>query len=131
MKIINFFIIALFLFSTLNYSQEKPQGKKITVSGKVVSKNSNQPLEYTSISLLNIKSNKVTAGGITNEKGEFNFVASPGNYNIKIDFISFKLLEINNKSITENINLGTILLEEDSKQIEEVVVFSYGFIIDF
>jgi len=124
MKIINFFIIALFLFSTLNYSQEKPQGKKITVSGKVVSKNSNQPLEYTSISLLNIKSNKVTAGGITNEKGEFNFVASPGNYNIKIDFISFKLLEINNKSITENINLGTILLEEDSKQIEEVVVRS-------
>src|SRR5690606_21181733 len=37
-------------------------------------------------------------------------------------FISFEANEINNKSITQNTNLGTIFLADGSKQLDEVVV---------
>lgn len=119
-----FFTVALIFTSFLNYSQEKQQSQKVKVSGKVVDKISNQPLEYTSVSLTNTLTNKVTAGGITDDKGNFSFDASPGTYDIKVDFISFKPLEIKGKVITGTTNLGTITLQEDSKQIEEVVIRS-------
>ena len=116
------FAIALLFNSFLNYSQERPQVAKIKVSGKVVDKISNQPLEYSTVSLINTKTNKVTAGGITDAKGEFNFDATPGTYNVNVEFISFKPQVISNKTISENTNLGTIALQEDITQLEDVVI---------
>jgi outer membrane receptor for ferrienterochelin and colicins len=118
------FSLLAFLTTTLFYSQEKPQGKKIIISGKIIEKDTNLPLEYTSISLLNTKSNKITAGGITNDKGDFSFEANPGNYNVKVDFISFKPLEIKDQTFTENTNLGTIKLQSDATQLQEVQIRS-------
>lgn len=123
MKNLKFFLTFALLFSAfLNYSQQKPSGKKIIISGKIIDKISKQPLEYTTISLENTVSNKITAGGITDAKGDFTFDATPGVYNIKIEFISFKPLEIKAKTITENTNLGTITLQEDATQLNEVVI---------
>jgi len=116
------FTITLFFNSFLNYSQEKPQVAKIKVSGKVIDKISNQPLEYSTVSLINTKTNKVTAGGITDAKGEFNFDATPGTYNVNVEFISFKPTLISNKTISGNTNLGTISLQEDVTQLESVVI---------
>jgi outer membrane receptor for ferrienterochelin and colicins len=118
------FSLLAFLTTTLFYSQEKPQGKKIIISGKIIEKDTNLPLEYTSISLFNTKSNKITAGGITNDKGDFSFEANPGNYNVKVDFISFKPLEIKDQTFTENTNLGTIKLQSDATQLQEVEIRS-------
>lgn len=116
------FVIAVLFNSFLNYSQERPQVAKIKVSGKVIDKNSKQPLEYSTVSLINTKNNKVTAGGITDAKGEFNFDATPGNYNVNVEFISFKPLVISNKTIADNTNLGTISLQEDITQLDDVVI---------
>lgn len=116
------FTITLLFNSFLNYSQEKPQIAKIKVSGKVIDKISNQPLEYSTVSLINSKTNKVTAGGITDAKGEFNFDATPGTYNVNVEFISFKPTLISNKTISGNTNLGTIALQEDITQLEGVVI---------
>ncbi len=125
MRKLQFIICLLLVFSTTaHYSQEKPQGKKVVVTGKIVEAGSNQPLEYTSISLVNTKSNKVTAGGITDDKGNFSFEANPGNYNVKVEFISFKPLEIKDKTITENTNLGVIKLQNDATQLQEVQIRS-------
>ena len=46
----------------------------------------------------------------------------PGIYDITIEFISFKSIEIKGKNITEKTSLGTIGLEEDASQLNEVVV---------
>ena len=116
------FTVALLFNSFLNYSQERPQVAKIKISGKVIDKFSKQPLEYSTVSLINTKNNKVTAGGITDAKGEFNFDATPGNYNVNVEFISFKPQVISNKTITENTNLGSISLEEDITQLDAVVI---------
>jgi outer membrane receptor for ferrienterochelin and colicins len=125
MKKIKFFLtLALLLSTLLNYSQQKPEGKKVRVTGKVVDKISSQPLEYSTISLVNTTTNKITAGGITDAKGDFSFDASPGTYNVKVEFISFKPLEIKGKVIKENTNLGTISLEDEATKLDEVVIRS-------
>jgi outer membrane receptor for ferrienterochelin and colicins len=125
MRKLQFALSLIFLLnSSLFFSQEKQPSKKVTVTGKIVEKDSNQPLEYTTISLVNNKTNKVTAGGITNAKGDFSFEASPGNYTVKIEFISFKPLEIKDKTITENTNLGTIALLNDATKLETVEIRS-------
>lgn len=113
----------LFIFTFIfSFSQQKPAGKKIVISGKVLEKTSNQPLEYSTLSFTNLKTNKVTAGGITDNKGDFSIEITPGSYDIKVEFISFKSLELKNKNFTENTNLGSIKLEEDATQLQEVVV---------
>jgi len=125
MKQIKLFLTLVLLMSTLfNYSQQKNNGVKVKVTGKVVEKGTNLPLEFSTISLINSTTNKVTSGGITDEKGNFNFDTNPGVYNIKVEFISFKSLEIKSKSITVDTNLGTITLQSDATQLNEVVVKS-------
>ena len=131
MKNIKFFATAvLFLISFLNYSQETIQNKKIKISGTIVDKVSNQPLEYATIAFVNSENAKLTTGGITDAKGEFNVDVTPGNYNIKAEFISFKPLEINSKKLTQNTNLGTLSLADDATQLNEVVVRSEKTTVD-
>jgi outer membrane receptor for ferrienterochelin and colicins len=127
MKNFKITLVLLFLFSGLsNFAQEgqqrPPISNKIKVTGKIVDKISNQPLEYATITLKNTKIQKALTGGITNNKGEFEADVVPGVYDITIEFISFKHIEIKGKSITEKLSLGTIVLEEDASQLNEVVV---------
>lgn len=125
MKNIKLFLtLALLLVTLLNYSQQKPNVIKVKVTGKIIEKGTNFPLEYSTISLVNTITNKITSGGITDAKGNFSFDATPGIYDVKIEFISFKPNEIKGKSIKEDTNLGTITLQDDTTQLDEVLVRS-------
>ncbi|MBF2708516.1 outer membrane beta-barrel family protein [Flavobacterium soyangense] len=117
-------ILVLLLISTLNYSQERPQAAKIKIKGTVIEKISKLPLEYATVTFTNPKFPKATTGGITNPKGEFDIDVTPGIYNIKIEFISFKPTLFTQRKLQESTNLGQISLEEDAKQLNEVVVRS-------
>ncbi|AWI25030.1 TonB-dependent receptor domain-containing protein [Flavobacterium pallidum] len=118
------FAVLLFLFFIpfINVAQQRTEGEKVKVSGKIVEKGTTIPMEYTTITLQNTANPKIVTGGITNEKGEFNFEVSAGTYDIKIEFISFKPFEIKQKAITENTNLGTISLEPDATLLNEVEI---------
>lgn len=123
MKKIKFYLtLSLLLATLINYSQKRSEGIKIKIAGKVTEKGTTLPLEYSTISLVNIVNNKVSAGGITNAMGDFNFDATPGVYNIKVEFISFKSIEIKGKSLTSDTNLGTITLQPDATQLKDVVI---------
>ncbi|OUL64058.1 outer membrane beta-barrel family protein [Flavobacterium sp. AJR] len=117
-------IMLVCLFTSMLSFAQQPEGQraKVKVTGKVVEKTTNQPLEYATITLVNTKNPKALAGGITNNKGEFSVDAVPGVYDIKIEFISFKVIEIKQKNIAENTNLGQFALSEDANQLNEVVV---------
>ncbi|UQD57325.1 TonB-dependent receptor [Flavobacterium sp. K5-23] len=123
-KRMKFVVTLTFLFTFLcNFAQSGPPAKeKIRITGKVIDKISNQPLEYATITLINPKNPKAIAGGITNPKGEFDVEAFPGVYSIKIEFISFKPTEIKQQIIQKSINLGTIALVEDAQLLNEVVI---------
>ena len=93
-------ILVLFFTSLINFAQEAPQAKsKVKISGKVIEKVSKQPLEYATITFKDPTNPKALSGGITNAKGEFDIAVLPGVYNITIEFISFKAIEIKQKNI--------------------------------
>jgi outer membrane receptor protein involved in Fe transport len=104
------------------FSQQGQPGKKIKVTGKVVEKNSSQPLEYATIVLQSTQKSDVISGGITNAKGEFDIEVIAGTYDIRVEFISFRTVEIKQQAILENTNLGTIGLVDETTQLGEVVL---------
>ena len=118
----NFALLLFFFVSSIVFAQ-RPESKKITISGKVIEKESNQPLEYATIIFENVKT-KELSGGITDEKGIFKFDISAGNYNVRAEFISFKNVSIAQKQFTSNTDLGTIAMEADATQFEDVVVIA-------
>ncbi len=112
----------LLLFLLFSLTSLLAQEKKITLSGKIIEKSSSLPLEYATITFKNPNTKQVASGGITNNKGEFTITIMPGNYDVKYEFISFKTIEIKDKTFTTNTNLGTISLEDDAKQLETVEI---------
>jgi len=119
MKKLILITLALLVSVTVFGQQKGPA--KYSITGKVYDKETNQPLEYSTIIVQPVKGKKVS-GGITNQKGEFEVEVPDGEYNITIEFLSFQSHLIKNKKISSNTNLGTIKLEEDSQTLKEVEI---------
>ncbi|PRZ27796.1 outer membrane beta-barrel family protein [Flavobacterium granuli] len=118
-----FFSISLLFTFLMSFAQQNaPSKERIKITGTVIEKISKQPLEYATVTFINSKNPKAIAGGITNAKGEFAIDVISGVYDIKIEFISFKLNEIKQKNLQSSTNLGKIALEEDAAQLNEVII---------
>lgn len=115
-------VLSFLLLTTTLFAQENPERKKIKITGTIIEKTTKQPLEHATITLINTRNPKSIGGGITNAKGEFEIEISAGTYTVKAEFISFKATEIQNKSFTEDTNLGAIALEEDAQMLDAVNV---------
>ncbi len=119
-KTIVFIILFWFPFSI---NAQQPSFQKFRISGKIIDKDTQQPLEYATIVLTSLRSKKVT-GGLTDGNGEFDIEVNRGMYNISVEFISFNTHYIPNKRITENINFGTIVLSVDRETLDEVEIIA-------
>ncbi|OWP84385.1 TonB-dependent receptor [Flavobacterium davisii] len=124
-----FFLFFAFSIISIN-AQEKTFLKKITITGKLVDKTTQQPLEYATITVINPTTNKPVNGAITDLKGEFTFQNVSGNFILKYEYLSFKTLISNSKLYNENLNVGIISLEPDAKTLSEVVVRSERTTVD-
>lgn len=111
-------LICLFSISAI-IAQRPAQAKTFSVSGKVIDKDTKEPLEYATVVLKNIKDNKLS-GGITDGKGEFFIKIAGGTYDISVEFISFKTVNFKNTTIDKDIKLGTVILSEDGQVLDEV-----------
>ncbi|MFD0992150.1 TonB-dependent receptor domain-containing protein [Tenacibaculum geojense] len=119
-------LIVFALCIQLTYAQRpqsKAKGSNITISGKVLEAKSKQPLEYATLVLTNTETQRVL-GGVTNMQGEFSVDAPAGTYDMKVEFIGFKTKPLAQKTIVENLNLGTILLSEDLETLDEVEIIA-------
>jgi len=110
------------MLSLLGFSQEKPVAKKVKVTGKVIDKTTNQPLEYTTVTFQNPQNPSDITGGITDAKGEFEFNINAGVYDVKIEFISFKVIEMKARNLQQDTNLGSFALVEDATMLNAVEV---------
>src|SRR5690606_22122890 len=99
------------------------QPSNVKLSGKVVEKSTNQPLEYSVIYIKNTQNSSSVFGGTTDVDGAFSIDVPPGNYEVRIDFMSFKPYE-STLTIQGNTNLGTITLETDAQLIEGVEIIA-------
>tara|TARA_R110002020_G_scaffold114593_4_gene263680 strand:+ start:77261 stop:79690 length:2430 start_codon:yes stop_codon:yes gene_type:complete len=95
---------------------------KIIVTGKILQKETNTPLEYATVSFAETGQPNPTYGGITDEYGFFSIELEKGTYTIKIEFIGFKPFFLDNKKIEDDLDLGILYLSEDAQSLSEVVV---------
>ena len=117
----SFIILLALMVANLSFAQQS-EIRKVKVSGKVIDKVTTQPLEYTTITFVEVGNPSAVSGGITDAKGVFNFDIKTGTYDIKIEFISFKPVEIKNRSIQNDVNLGTFSLVEDATLLQAVEI---------
>lgn len=97
--------------------------QKYEITGNVIDQETNQPLEYATIVLRPTNGGNVD-GGLTDANGNFKIDVKKGTYNISVEFISFKSYRLPNKNINSDLNLGKIVLEADSKALDEVEIIA-------
>lgn len=116
--------VALLLFgiSLAAYSQgpNNTNFRKIKIEGIVVDKETQEPLEYATISLLNERFPERIQGGITDAQGKFNLEVFPGKYNITLEYIGFDKITLKDKLISANQNFGTFELEIAAESLNEI-----------
>lgn len=117
-----FFLLVLLLTVPVLNAQDRPTAQRVKVTGTVLDKVSRSPLEYTTITMIDPDRPASVSGGMADAAGKFSFDVIPGNYNIRIEFISFKAIDIQNRQITSDTNLGTFYLEEDATLLNEVEI---------
>ena len=117
-------IVVLFLFglSISGFSQQPggKKSKKIKIEGVVIDKETQDPLEYTTISLLNDSSPDLIQGGITDKNGKFIIEVFPGKYNITLEYIGFDKIILKDKVISINEDFGIFELEIVAESLNEV-----------
>lgn len=118
MKFINnlLFTIILFSFATAQAQNE------ITVTGKVIDKDVNQPLEYATVTFFSKKENKIITGGITDLKGNFSIPVPPGTYDVTVEYISYTKKTIPNRTLDKDTDLGVLGVAVDAQALGEITV---------
>ncbi|CAM1353304.1 TonB-dependent receptor domain-containing protein [Tenacibaculum insulae] len=119
-------LIFLTVFSVNLFAQMPKSSlpKPGVVTGKIIDKTTKEPLPYVNI-IIKDAANKILTGGITNDDGNFSIKNIPeGKSILEIQFIGYKTVSkpitVGNKN--RKLNLGTILLAEDSTTLDEVEI---------
>ncbi|MBC8769983.1 TonB-dependent receptor [Arenibacter sp. BSSL-BM3] len=115
--------VTLLLFTLVSYAQggQGPQ-EPIKITGTVLEQGTDEPLEYSTLVLQSVRNPEKVTGGITDASGKFEVEAAPGNYNISVEYISYKSYKLNNQSLRTATDLGVIRLALDVSQLAEVEV---------
>ncbi len=116
-------LIAFTFFSFWTYSQ-LPGGsiQKFKISGIVIDQETQEPLEYSTISIFNPNNPKRLQGGITGSDGKFNIEVFQGTYDINIEYIGFKNFEKKGVVVRSNTDWGKVELSISSTSLEGVEV---------
>jgi outer membrane receptor protein involved in Fe transport len=124
--LIPFFVF--FSFISLGYALPNNTNpsidKNITISGKVIDKDTKEPLEYATVAFFSKKENKIVDGGLTDASGNFSIKVAKGIYDISIEYISYKKITLSNKKIEVDLNLGTVSLEIDFESLGEIEIIA-------
>ncbi len=118
-------VVPLFLMAFFMSFSQRPTGQgaaPITISGTVYDKDTGQPLEYATLVLQSVPRPEMVTGGISGLDGKFSVQTSPGKYNVRVEYLSYKTFELKDQTYSSSVDLGTIQLEIDAQQLADVVV---------
>lgn len=99
-----------------SYSQDQ-----LIVTGGVTDEKNN-PIPYASVALFKQQDSTMVGGAVSDESGVFQITAKPGNYFVKITFLSFNEKSIRITKQSGPLDLGIIPLESSARQLDEVVI---------
>jgi outer membrane receptor protein involved in Fe transport len=117
-------LLLLFLssFSFLHAQTSAPAAVNPgSISGKVIDKNSKEPIPYVNISVK--QADKVITGGITQDNGNFSIKnLALENYTVEFQFMGYKTetITVTLNAAAKSITLNTISLEEEAVQLKGV-----------
>ena len=121
MRLKHLFSALILVFSTVNLvAQETKSG---VVSGKIIDKTTNEPVSYSTISI--VDGTKPIAAVATKEDGSFEIKnLELKSFTLKVNFIGYKDASrtINLSEENKEINLGNIALEINANTIETVSI---------
>jgi outer membrane receptor protein involved in Fe transport len=121
-----FFLLCSLIFVNALYSQRPGTSPKpIMIKGQVVDASTNNPMEFTTVSIFSSEDSTLLSGGITDEKGLFAVDGRPGNVYVLIEFISYTTKTIANVTLKQEMDffdLGQIKLSPDAVTLESVEI---------
>lgn len=96
------------------------------INGTIKDSTTKEAIGYVNISIKD-KNNNLISGGTSDDNGHFSISIGEGNFIIDFSFIGYKNHQkrISVKK-SNDINLGTILLEEDAQMLSEIEVVGQG-----
>lgn len=105
-----------------------------SISGILVDSLTKVPVEYAAIGIVEMKTNKVVNGSISDVKGAFRISELPlGRYKVQISFIGYSPRTIRDVVLTPakpDTDIGMILLAPESQLLEEVKVLGEAALIE-
>ncbi|WP_435050023.1 TonB-dependent receptor domain-containing protein [Formosa sp. S-31] len=108
-----------FLISFCGLSQEQ----QTIIKGRVLEQETNMPVPYATVVLMDAKQNQAISGTTTDEDGKFTVEASVSGGYLQISFMGFKTLTFKELDFSKKeTDLGTLYLEQDTEALDEVVV---------
>ncbi|MFH4968962.1 outer membrane beta-barrel protein [Gaetbulibacter sp. M240] len=117
-----FFLSLILSLLTASISFATEPDKNITIKGVVIDADTKTPLEFATVSIRKHDDQQVIDGVITDISGKFNMRVAQGTYDIKIEYISYKSITFENRTITENTDLGVIALALNVESLNAVEI---------
>ena len=96
----------------------------VLVSGKIIEIETNQPLEYATITFFSKVENKIKGGGITDPDGNFSIPIPQGIYNVTVEYFSFENITKLNVNFNQDTNLGTLKMNSDLQALDAVDIIA-------
>ncbi|WP_343680847.1 TonB-dependent receptor domain-containing protein [Chryseobacterium arthrosphaerae] len=122
MKATKITIMIVLMFCILQNTVTAQTIKTVTIKGRVLNQQTQLPLENAIISLSSTQNPDKKQESKTNKKGEFEVQTEAGEWNISIDFSTFKPVILANRSVTDDLDLGNLFLNENYQLLETVTV---------
>jgi len=127
-NIILFFALKIVTLSAQAGNTANSQSEvNATLTGKVIDKETNSPLEAATVSVTDRGTGNVLTGTITNSDGEFKISIPMGVYNIDVTYISYEKSSVESVDVSGgnlDVKLGTISLSPSGISLNEVKVVS-------
>ena len=119
----NLLIVVLFILSH-NYIMGQKNVNLVLVSGKIIEIETNQPLEYATITFFSKVENKMKGGGITDPDGNFSIPIPQGIYDVTVEYFSFENITKLNVNFNQDTNLGTLKMNSDLQALDAVDIIA-------
>lgn len=118
-------LFCLLILSTALPFLTLAQSQKVTVSGVVSDAKSNEVLPFVTVSLKQATDSSLVVGTITSDAGTFSLEElKPGKYLLEFSYLGYSTLRqsVLLGTLSQFLDLGTIHLQEETRQLKEVVV---------
>lgn len=109
----------IFLFCIIGFSYSSYGQSKHFVSGWIYDSSTNEKLPYAAVLLVDKNTDEIIVGSATDANGKFQLESTSGDYNLKIQFLSYKD-HIQAISVNKSIDLKGIALSTSDELLSEL-----------